>query len=308
MSKTYLIAGATGYLGKHLVRAAKGAGHHVRALARKPQAVPNCADEIISAEATDSASLRGVCDGVDVVVSALGITRQRDGLSYDDVDYAANKNILDEALRAGVRRFGYVHVLNAEQLLHVPMVHAKARFAEELERAPIDSTVISPSGFFSDIEEVLAMARSGRVFLFGNGGSEVTPIDGRDMAEVCVAAIEAGADKLDVGGPETWTFQGIAELAFEVLGKPPKVTRIPTGFGTLGVAIAKRIGLGKAVGPLEFFVAASSINMRAPHHGSRRLREHFESLLTGNPKASNENVHLFNGQHTDNGPQTVATS
>ena len=278
MNKTYLIAGATGYLGKHLVNAAKAAGHHVRAVARSPQNVPDCADEVIVAEATDAESLVGICDGVDVVVSALGITRQRDGLSYEDVDYAANRNVLHEAIRAGVGRFGYVHVLNAEQMLNVPMVRAKARFAEELKHAEIDSTLICPSGFFSDIEEVLEMARRGRVYLFGDGSTRVSPIDGRDMAAVCISAVDAGQSELDVGGPETLSFQEIAELAFEVLGKPARVTHIPHRVGTLGVGAAKLFGFGKSVGPFEFFVAASALDMSAPHHGSIRLREHFERL------------------------------
>ena len=168
------------------MRAAKSVGHRVYALARNPQNVPECADEIIAAEATNADSLKGVFAGVDVVVSALGITRQRDGLSYDDVDYAANKNILNEAERAGVKRFGYVHVLNAKRMLHVPMVRAKERFAEELRNSSIDSTVICPSGFFSDIEEVLLMAKKGRVYLFGDGSSQVRPLGGRDMAEVSI--------------------------------------------------------------------------------------------------------------------------
>ncbi len=280
MNKSYLIAGATGYLGKHLVRAAKSAGHHVRALARSPRNVPSCADEIITAEATNVDSLKGICDGVDVVVSALGITRQRDGLSYEDVDYAANKNILDEAQRAGVKRFGYVHVLNANQMLHVPMVRVKSRFVDELRRSSIDSTVICPSGFYSDIEEVFAMARRGRVYLFGDGSSQASPIGGRDMADACISAVDSGRDELDVGGPETLSFQQMAELAFDVLGKPAKVTHIPLRLGTLGVAAAKLLGFAKAVGPFEFFVAASALDMCAPHHGSLRLREHFE-LLAG---------------------------
>lgn len=291
MNRTYLIAGATGYLGKHLVRAAKSAGHRVHALARNPQNVPQCADEIFAAEATDADSLKGVFTGVDVVVSALGITRQRDGLSYDDVDYAANKNILNEAERAGVKRFGYVHVLNADQMLQVPMVRAKERFAKELRKSSIDSTVISPSGFFSDIEEVLLMAKKGRVYLFGDGSSLVSPISGRDMAEVSISAVDSGQDELDVGGPETMSFQQIAELAFDVLGKPAKVTHIPQRLGRLGVAAAKLFGFGKVVGPFEFFVTASALDMCAPHYGTRRLREHFESLeRKGSKQATDEEL------------------
>ena len=89
MNKTYLIAGATGYLGKHLVKAANAAGHRVHAVARSPENVPDCADEVIVAEATNAESLVGICDGVDVVVSSLGITRQRDGLSYERPDLGA---------------------------------------------------------------------------------------------------------------------------------------------------------------------------------------------------------------------------
>ena len=284
MKKTYLIAGATGYLGKYLVKAAKSAGHRVIALARSPKNVPACADEVITAEATHAESLKGVCDGVDVVVSALGITRQKDGLSYQDVDYQANRNILDEALRAGVKRFAYVHVLNAKQMLHVPMVQAKERFAEELRRASIDSTIVCPSGFFSDIEEFLQMARRGRVYLFGDGRSQVTPIGGRDMAEVCISAVDVEKDELNVGGPETLSFQQMAELAFEVLGKPARITHVPLRAGTFGVAAAKLFGFGKAVGPFEFFVAASALDMQAPHYGSLRLREHFEQLEGKNTK------------------------
>ena len=74
------------------------------------------------------ADVRRQLEGADLVVSALGITRQRDGLSYRDVDYQANANLLGEALRAGVPRFGYVRVLHAEQMLHVPLVRAKHDF------------------------------------------------------------------------------------------------------------------------------------------------------------------------------------
>ena len=100
MPKKVLVVGATGYLGTELVHAAKRAGHEVRALARDPSRLAADVNEVVVAEATNPDSLAGICDGVDVVISALGITRQRDGLTYEDVDYAANRNVLNEALKA----------------------------------------------------------------------------------------------------------------------------------------------------------------------------------------------------------------
>lgn len=59
--------------------------------------------QIVQAQVTDAQQLQGICDGVEVVISCLGITRQRDGLSYADVDYGANLNLLLEAECAGVK-------------------------------------------------------------------------------------------------------------------------------------------------------------------------------------------------------------
>ena len=113
-SKRVLVAGATGYLGRHLLRAFSDAGYSVRALARSPDKLIGLepwVDEVFVGEATDPSTLTGLCEGLDIVVSALGITRQSDGLTYDDVDYRANRHLLDAALEAGVGHFTYIHLL-----------------------------------------------------------------------------------------------------------------------------------------------------------------------------------------------------
>ena len=292
MSKKYLIVGATGYLGKQLVHAAKRAGHKVRALARDASRLPAEVDEVVVAEATNPDSLAGICNGVDVVISALGITRQRDGLTYNAVDYAANRNILNEALKGKVERFGYVHVLNSDKLVHVPMVKAKVRFAEELRLAPTASTIINPSGFYSDLGEVLRKAQSGRVYLFGNGNTRVSPISGHDMAEACISATDNQVASIDVGGPETLTFNQVAQLAFKALDKPEKITHLPLGLGKFTVRLAKLLGFAKTVGPFEFFVAASGMDMQAPNFGSQTLDDYFATELRTANRADNRNALL----------------
>ena len=124
--QTVLVAGATGYLGRHLCAEFHRRGVYVIALVRDVnRAVQLAADSLVEAEATRPETLTGVMDGADVVVSALGITRQSDGLSYHDVDYQANVNLLREAERAGVGRFAYVHVLNGDNMRDVDLVAAK---------------------------------------------------------------------------------------------------------------------------------------------------------------------------------------
>ncbi|MEM6498323.1 MAG: SDR family oxidoreductase [Pseudomonadota bacterium] len=280
-SQTVLIVGATGYLGKHLITAFHRAGYRVHALARRPEALAGLAgqiDAIVTAQATQPATLRGVMADVDIVISALGITRQRDGLTYEDVDYQANMNLLDEAKRAGVSRFAYVHVKNAEALPNVAMAAAKSRFAAALQEADIASTIIRPSGFFSDLAEVLEMARRGRVYLFGDGSAPMSPIDGADLANASVAAIKAGSPRIEIGGPETLTQNEIAEAAFAAIGQPARISHIPARPVKWLFQAAKFFGLGQSLGALDFFVNVSQLDMSAPAHGSRTLAEFYEGL------------------------------
>lgn len=283
-SKTrVLIVGATGYLGQHLVKAYVEAGYSVRVLVRnreklKQNTLSNI--NIFIGEATDPATVEGCCDNIDVVVSALGITRQKDGLTYDQVDYQANRNLLDEALKAGVYHFTYVHVLKAEDMPNVAMAQAKAKFAAELEKASIASTLICPSGFFSDLSEILIMAQKGRVYLFGNGAARITPIHGADLAELTVEATENGLGRVEAGGPETLSQNQIAELAFQVLGEPPHITNIPLWMGQALVSLAKMFGKDSSVGPVEFFLRAATIDMSSNNYGTITIKQHFESLLT----------------------------
>ena len=276
--KKILVAGATGYLGQFAVKALKTKGYWIRALGRsaaKLAPVQGYADEIFIGEVTDPDSLTGLCDGIDFVFSSVGITRQKDGLTYEDVDYGANRNLLNMAEAAGVSRFMYVHVLNAEKLQHVAMVRAKQAFVDDLKQSGLDHTVVCPTGFFSDMEEFLSMARSRRVYLFGDGSNRINPIHGADLAEVCADALESGESQVDVGGPEVFTYRQIAELAFDVLEQREKITCIPKYLVSATVGALRWLTPAKVHGPVQFMASVMTMDVIGQPHGQRRLADHF---------------------------------
>ena len=282
--KKVLVAGSTGYLGQFVVGALKARGYWVRALGRsetKLESLRDQADELFVAEVTGPESLTGVCDGIDIVFSSVGITRQKDGLTYEDVDYQANKNLLTAAEASGVAKFVYVHVLNARKMKHVAAVRAKRAFVDELERSAMARTVICPTGFFSDMEEFLSMARRGRVYLFGDGMNRINPIHGADLAEVCVNALESSEKHINVGGSQVFTYREVAELAFESLGKPAKITAISRRLVSLLVKAMRRLMPVRIYGPVEFMVAVMTMDIVGEPHGSRRLADHFRSCSKG---------------------------
>lgn len=277
--KHVFIAGATGYLGRFLCKEYRARGWHVSALARKSSYYCDLpADQIVEAEATSPDTLAGTMENMDLVVSALGITRQTDGVGYRDVDYQANVNLLEEALRANVPHFAFVHVLNAERMQAVPLVVAKAAFVRKLQTTDIQSTIITPTGYFSDMVDFLAMAKAGRVWLFGTGQNRINPIHGADLATAVFDAVEEGAAWADIGGPKTLTQKDLAKLCFEVLGKPARITFLPDILRRLALRLLPWIAPRRIAGPAQFFLTAAGMNMTASPTGTRTLTDHFKSL------------------------------
>ncbi|AHM05919.1 hypothetical protein roselon_03680 [Roseibacterium elongatum DSM 19469] len=278
-----LIAGATGYLGRFLCAEYARRGHHVTALVRNTARAEGLADLLLKAEATRPDTLCGVMDGVDLVVSSLGITRQADGVGYWDVDYQANLNLMREAEAAGVKRFAYVHVLQAEAMAGVPLVDAKAAFVTALQASDMPATVIAPSGYFSDMSEILSMARAGRVWLFGDGTQHLNPIHGADLAAAIADATDAGRGWVEIGGPDVMTQNQIARAAFAALGKQPRITYLPDALRRTALAVLPILPR-RASGPARFFLTALGMDMVAPRFGTRRLADHFAGLAAEAPR------------------------
>lgn len=276
--KRVLIAGATGYLGRYLCAEYQRRGWHVSALARRQSSGATlCADKVVQAEATWPEALHGTMANMDLVVSALGITRQADGLGYWDVDYQANMNLLNEALRSHVPQFAYVHVLNAAALDSVPLVAAKAAFVRNLQMAGLQATVIAPTGYFSDMGDFLSMAQAGRVWLFGDGQLRINPIHGADLAAAIFEAADARTQWAEFGGPETFTQNDIARLCFAVLGTQPRITHLPDTLRRAALWALPRVAPRRIAGPAQFFLTAAAMNMTAPPTGARRLADHFKT-------------------------------
>lgn len=286
--KRVLIAGATGYLGRFATKAFKEQGYHVRILVRnsarldKPgpflePAIRSYADEIFTGEATKPETLDHLCDGIDSVFSSLGLTRQKDGLTFRDVDYGANANILRRALDAGVRKFIYVSVFNASQFEHLAIIKAHEDFVRELRASPLHSTIIRPTGYFSDMSEFLRMARSGWVFLVGNGNNRLNPIHGADLAEVCVDAVESSESEIPVGGPDIFSQNEIAAIAFSVLDRRQRLIHIPSSIARLAVGLIRPFSRQTA-DLADFFLTAGTADGIAHAHGTRTLRAYFEEI------------------------------
>lgn len=280
-TQNILLAGATGYLGQFLAEVLQEQGYDTTLIVRNTNKLRTHniqAQRVIQAELTKAEQLIGCCQGIDIVISTVGITKQKDGLSYMEVDYQANMNLLEEAKRAGVSKFVYIASLHGDKMTHLDICAAKERFVQELKASGLDYCIIRPNGFFSDMGEFFEMAKKGRVYLFGNGQGRVNPIHGYDLATFCIEHMQGNEQELDIGGPEILTQNEIAQLAFATLNKPTRISYIPNWLRRSILFLGKYLMPSKVFGPIEFFLTVLAMDMVAPTCGERTLREHFEEL------------------------------
>jgi uncharacterized protein YbjT (DUF2867 family) len=294
--KSVLIAGATGYLGKFAVRAFKEQGYYVRVLTRSKERLHETGpftapalteadyDDVFVGEISKPETLTGMLDGIDLVFSSVGISRQRDGLTFEQVDYQCNKNLIDLAVAAKVKRFTYVSMQGAENIMQLAITQAHEKVVTALKDANMEYRIVRPCGYFSDMGALYDMAKSGRAFLVGKGTNKMSPIHGRDLARVCVETSEGTDVEVEAGGPDIMTQREAAELAFEVVGKPAKVTVIPMW---LARGLVKIIALlSTQFGDLaDFIVTAGEIDGVGPKRGEISLRSYFEALHAGETEA-----------------------
>ena len=279
-----LLAGATGYLGQYILAVLLREEYPTRIVVRNkskisPTLLTHPLLEVVEAEVTQPDTLQGVCKGVHKVISSVGITRQKDGLTYEQVDFQANKNLLDEALREGVRKFIYVSVFKGEAMRHIAIGAAKEHFVDTLKASGLDYCIIRPSGFYSDMAVFFKMAKKDKIRLFGKGQYAMNPIHGEDLAEVCVAQLERYEREVNVGGAEIFTQTEMARLAFEVLHKPANISYLPDWVRRLILKMGKYLLPKSIYGAIEFFLTTMAMDVVAPMQvGKHRLKAFFESI------------------------------
>ncbi len=225
-----VLAGAFGKLGSDILRALVRDGHEVLAIDMVTREIPEIEGKYEKkvVDVTKPEMLAGVCDGADTVITTVGLTGTSATVTNYEIDYQGNLNLLREAQRAGVKKFGYVSVLKADKAPKVPMLHAKYLLEEELKKSGVSYVIYRPTGYFYDIAKVFKpMIDKGEVTLLGDKPVSANVIDTTDLADFILLHIGDDNVTYDVGGTEEWTYEEIARMFFAAAGKEPVIKKAP---------------------------------------------------------------------------------
>ena len=244
MALKVVVAGGTGFLGRHISRALLDAGHSVTVLGRSPDKVSSIpllqGANATRGDVTDPPSLTGTLQGADAVVQAVTFPNYpmevaRKGLTFDNYDRRGTENVLAEAQRAGVSKFVYISGASAEPASEKTWYRAKGLAERAIRASGIDHAILRPSWAYGPEDKALnkfaAIARfSPIVPKPGVSPQRIQPVYVGDIATSVIRVFEREAwnDTYELGSREVMTMDEVIETMLEVMGKRRPIVPVPS--------------------------------------------------------------------------------
>lgn len=221
-----LLAGAFGNLGFEILKALAKNNYEIVAADLKEKENNGLEGKYTfrMIDATDPKTLSGICDGVDTVITTMGLTTSSTKFTAYDIDYQGNLNLYNEAKKAGVKKFNYVSVISCDEpgAEKVPMLHAKYMLEQEIKKGDMPYVIYRPTGYFYDIAKVFKpyIEKGEMQLLKGYHGVKANVVDCPDFAKFIVDHMDDNNVTYNVGGKETYTYEEMAKMCFKAANKP----------------------------------------------------------------------------------------
>lgn len=238
------ITGGTGFLGAHLARTLVANGHYAKVLARginnrDPEIRKTANAAFTPIQYGDEKKLFAAFQGCDAVAHLVGINRETQRGDFQRIHVEATKNVINAALRAGVKKIVYVSYLRARPRAFSAYYKSKWEAEELIRNSGLDYTVLKPGiiygsgdSMLTSIKRTLDMVPG--VALFPSVGlleKKISPIAVEDMVRIMIAALvdnRLSHQTCAVIGPEEITLSKAVKRVSKVMKKPALVLPMPT--------------------------------------------------------------------------------
>ena len=225
-----LVVGATGTLGRQIVRRALDEGHEVRCLVRSAQRAGFLREwgvELVRGNITKPDTLPPALEGIDAVIDAA---TARPSESVKEVDWNGKVNLIKATQAAGVKRFIFISILNSEKFPHVPLMNVKRCTEKFLAESGLEYTILQPCGFLQGLigQYAIPILEKQSIWVMGEA-APIAYMDTQDIAKFAVKALSTPATinrSFPLAGTRAWGAYEIIRLCERKCGQDSKVSRI----------------------------------------------------------------------------------
>lgn len=283
-----VVAGATGSVGRAVIRLARARGIATVALGRDGARLAAVgADEARVVDFHDAAALRGCVQRGDVVFSSLGASASPSPFMgrkrYRDVDVPLNQALMEAAVACNAARFQYVSLAFGRDLRQYAFADAHERVVDAVVASGLPYTILRPTGIFSTFRRLWGFARIGLFPVPGKPECRSNPIHEEDIARNALDHVDRPSAQLEMGGPEVFTRREIGLLMCQAAGwKRGHTLRIPDWFHLMNAHLLGIIS-PRVLDMLRFYLAISIFDNIAPVAGQRRLADYYAQAAGQKP-------------------------
>ncbi|MDV3350726.1 NAD-dependent epimerase/dehydratase family protein [Leptolyngbyaceae cyanobacterium CCMR0082] len=228
-----LVVGATGTLGRQIVRNALDEGFDVKCLVRNFQKAAFLREwgaQLVQANLCGPKSLPPCFDDVTAVIDAA-TSRPQD--SAYDVDWDGKVNLIKAAVDAKVERYVFISILNCEKYPHVPLMDIKHCTEKFLEESGINYTILRPCGFLQGLvgQYAIPLLEKQAIWVMGEA-APIAYMNTQDIARFAVRSLqlpETGKRSFPLAGTRAWGAYELVRLCERLSGEDAKVSTMSLG-------------------------------------------------------------------------------
>jgi uncharacterized protein YbjT (DUF2867 family) len=276
-ARTVLVVGANGFLGGYVAAALHRQGWRVLRGVRPNGRIADDERPCDFARMQSPEDWREVLTGVDAVVNAAGILRERADQTFEDVHVAGPLALARACVSHGITAFVQLSALGVPA--DGDFIASKHRFDAALLALPLQAAVLRPSvvyaaaGSYGGTSLLRALAGfPGFQWLPGDGRWRLQPVAAEDLADVVAACLARGTHGVfEVGGPAPLSLRTYQAMWRRWLRIPGDwVAVVPEPLVSLQVAVWERLGRGPVGTTMWRMLRRGNVTMP---DAARRLEE-----------------------------------